>query len=61
MVKTNAGPLLVFRSCQELNLIQIILVVDTVKPEEEYLDVFKGIGLFPGKYYIKIDEMSYQW
>ena len=56
VVKTNAVPLLGFRSCQELNLIKVILAVDTVKPEEEYQDVFKGIGLFPGEYHIKIDE-----
>ena len=34
----------------------VILAVDTVKPEEEYQDVFKGIGLFPGEHHIKIDE-----
>ena len=34
MVKTNAVPLLGFRSCQELNLIKVILAVDTVKPEK---------------------------
>ena len=56
VVKTNAVPLLGFRSCQELNLIKIIFAVDNVKPEEEYQDVFKGIGLFPGEYHIKIDE-----
>ena len=56
VVKTNAVPLLGFRSCQELNLIKVILAVDNVKPEEEYQDVFKGIGLFPGEYHIKIDE-----
>ena len=32
------------------------MAVDILKPEEEYQDVFKGIGLFPGEYYIKIDE-----
>ena len=58
MVKTNAVPLLGFRSCQELNLIKVILAVDTVKPEEEYQDVFKGIGLFSGEYHIKIDETA---
>ena len=56
MVKTNAVPLLGFRSCQELNLIKVILAIDNVKPEEEYQDVFKGIGLFPGEYHIKIAE-----
>ena len=35
VVKTNAVPLLGFRSCQELNLIKVILAVDNVKPEEE--------------------------
>ena len=35
---------------------KVILAVDNVKPEEEYQDVFKGIGLFPGEYHIKIDE-----
>ena len=56
VVKTNAVPLLRFRSCQELNLIKVILAVDNVKPEEEYQDVLKGIALFPGEYHIKIDE-----
>ena len=56
MVKKNAVPLLGFRSCQELNLIKAILAVDNIKPEEEYQDEFKGIGLCPGEYHIKIDE-----
>ena len=56
MVKTNAVSLFGFRSCQELNLIKVMLAVDIVKPEEEYQDVFKGIGLFPGEYHIKTDE-----
>ena len=49
VVKTNAVPLLGFRSCQELNLIKVILAVDNIKPEE-YQDVFNG------EYHIKIDE-----
>ena len=56
VVKTNAVPILGFISCQEVNLIKVILAVDTVKPEEEYQDVFKGIGLFPGEYHIKIND-----
>ena len=56
VVRTNSVPLLGFKLCQELKLIKVILTVNKETPEEEYHDIFKGIGLFPGEYQIKIDE-----
>ena len=54
VIDANAPPVLGMRACLDLNLVKIIHTVDA-QPEphmnitEEYTDVFKGIGLFPGE------------
>ena len=50
----NAPPVLGLRACLDLNMIKIVHMVDA-QPKahtnitEEFADVFKGIGLFPGE------------
>ena len=58
VVDTQAPPVLGLKACLDFGLIKLILSVSNT-PEvsliEEYADVFKGIGLFPGECTIHID------
>lgn len=54
VIEASAPPVLGMRACLDLNLVKIIHTVDAL-PEphmnmmDEYTDVFKGLGLFPGE------------
>ncbi|XP_063381956.1 uncharacterized protein LOC134668401 [Cydia fagiglandana] len=58
---TDSPPILGRDSCQELNVVKLILSVDSHKDFktkflEEYADVFEGIGCMPGEYRIALDD-----
>ena len=58
IVDTHAPPVLGLKACLDFGLIKLILSVSTtqeVSVMEEFADVFKGIGLFPGECTIHID------
>ena len=67
VLDTNAPAVLGLQSFLSLKLIELVLAIN-ISPSKaieapmadslfaEYADVFKGIGLFPGEYTIKLDE-----
>ncbi len=59
VVDTNAPPVLGLKGCIDFGLIKMVLSVTETQTEvpvlEEFADVFKGIGLFPGECTIHLD------
>lgn len=62
IVDTRAPPVLGLNACLDLDLIKLVLSItaplDQKSVKEEFSDVFKGIGLFPGECTIHIDPAS---
>lgn len=62
IVDTQAPPVLGLQACLYMDLIKLVLSVtapiDKQTIMEEYRDVFKGIGLFPGECHIHIDPAA---
>ena len=60
IVHSSQKPLLSATSCQEMGLVTIHSVVDTMPPHNDplidrYADVFQGIGCFDGEYHMTMD------
>lgn len=55
MVETAAPPILGLRACLDLNLVKLVMSVQITSIMEEFADVFKGIGKFPGECDLYID------
>lgn len=61
IVDTCAPPVLGLKACLDFKLIKLILSVSStpgMSIMDEYADVFKGIGLFPGECTIHIDPSA---
>lgn len=63
VVDTQAPPILGLRACLEMDLIKLVLSVqtDTRQSDDllsEFADVFEGIGEFPGECKIHIDSAA---
>ncbi|XP_041867384.1 uncharacterized protein K02A2.6-like [Melanotaenia boesemani] len=58
IVKTAAPPILGLRACLDLNLVKLVMSVEPTSVMEEFADVFKGIGKFPGECNIHIDPSA---
>lgn len=62
VVNTKAPPVLGLNACLDLDLIKLVLSinapVDQKSIREEFSDVFKGIGLFPGECTIHLDPSA---
>lgn len=58
VVETNAPPVLGLKACLDFKLIKLIMSISNtpdMSVMEEFSDVFKGIGLFPGECTIHIE------
>lgn len=58
VVETNAPPVLGLKACLDFKLIKLIMSISNtpdMSVMEEFSDVFKGIGLFPGECNIHIE------
>uniref|UniRef100_A0A1A8L2U7 Gypsy retrotransposon integrase-like protein 1 n=1 Tax=Nothobranchius pienaari TaxID=704102 RepID=A0A1A8L2U7_9TELE len=55
IVETAAPPILGLRACLDLNLVKLVMSVQITGVMEEFADVFKGIGKFPGECDLHID------
>lgn len=63
IVNCKGPPILGFKACKALGLIKVVYAVNSEKESstqsdhilDEYSDIFKGIGTFPGKCSFRID------
>ena len=66
VLSTQAPHVLALSSCLSLKLIKLTLSVEKIrKPEQtqsdvlsEYIDVFEGLGTFPGTHKIQLNQMQ---
>ncbi|KAK7912921.1 hypothetical protein WMY93_013132 [Mugilogobius chulae] len=58
IVQTAAPPILGLRACLDLNLVKLVMSIESTDITEEYADVFKGIGKFPGECSLHIDPTA---
>lgn len=64
IVDTSAPPVIGLMGCIDFGLIKLVLSTTETQTEvqamEEFADVFKGIGLFPGECTIRLDPVHPQ-
>ena len=58
IVNTAAPPILGLRACLDLNLVKLVMSVEPTSIPEEFTDVFKGIGKFPGECSLHVDPSA---